>query len=202
MIHQKPIPAEELTAQLKILPLELALLFGLACCERMLPNYKKFQDQFEWGNSIEIRKIINEIWDTTQGKILPKKKINEYLRFCEENAPSSDNFDSELTTCAQNACFGLCNLLDFLIEKEIIHIVRAATSAIDSVDIFIQELEGMKPNSSTLEEEILTHRLMQTEIMYQAADLDLLKKFSKDKDMATLEFSKKWQNNNIGSIIG
>ena len=90
---------------------------------------------------------------------------------CESVAPDSEDCDSLYVSFAQDACFAVCGLLDFLLENKIDKVVQAAAYAIDSVDLFVQEIEGMAPDDPELEQKILTHRLMLRELSQQEKDL-------------------------------
>lgn len=148
-----------------------ALAFGVLCCERLLPNYLAFQQDSGWGDVTHVRNALNCATASIYGQKPVVDEVKSLSVACESEAPNSDDFASVYVTSAQDACFAVCNLLDFLLEADINKIVQVATYATDSVDLYVQEIEGMSPADPSLEQKILMHRLMQRELAQQEDDL-------------------------------
>lgn len=147
------------------------LVFGALCCERLLPNYEAFQLETGWGNYCTIRNALNFVWETLNSDTINPREVKYVLDSCEALVPHSDNFTSIYVTSAQDACFAVCSLLDFITADNVDRIVDVVTLAIESVDLFVQETEGMDPNDSELEQKILCHSLMQRELAQQDREL-------------------------------
>ena len=150
------------------------LAFGGACCERLLPNYRAFQTTANWGNVTVLRNALDFVWASIPTGQVSPAEVQIHIQKCEAMAPSSNDFDVLLVTAAQDACFSVCSLLDFILSADPKSIVQIATYATDSIDLFVQEIEGMAPGANDLEEKILTHPLMQKELVRQNMDLELL----------------------------
>jgi uncharacterized protein len=153
---------------------EQQLLFGTLCCERLLPNYMAFQRDAGAGDSGALRKSLDLIWLVLEQGQLAREDAEGAISACESAAPNSDDFSSLYVTAAQDACFAVCCLLDFLLEADVKRIVQAATYATDSVDLYVQEIEGYDPQDASLEQKILSHSLMQKELANQESDLKWL----------------------------
>jgi uncharacterized protein YjaG (DUF416 family) len=114
------------------------------------------------------------VWAHVYGEAQTNKEIVDANSACELAAPSSDDFTSIYVTAAQDACFAVCSLLDYVLENDIDKIVQAATYATDSVDLFVQEADGIEPGDPELEAKILGHPLMQRELERQDSDLEAM----------------------------
>lgn len=151
------------------------LVFGALCCERLLPNYLTFQKEAGWGDFAAVRKALDCVWVHVYGNAQQNAEIVDASSACELAAPSSDDFTSLYVTAAQDACFAVCSLLDYVLENDIDKIVQAATYATDSVDLFVQETDGIDPGDPELEAKILRHPLMQKELERQDSDLEAIR---------------------------
>lgn len=151
------------------------LVFGALCCERLLPNYLTFQKEAGWGDFAAVRKALDYVWAHVYGSAQQNAEIVDASSACELAAPSADDFTSLYVTAAQDACFAVCSLLDYVLENDIDKIVQAATYATDSVDLFVQETDGIEPGDPGLEAKILRHPLMQKELERQASDLEAIR---------------------------
>lgn len=151
------------------------LVFGALCCERLLPNYISFQRDSGWGDFAAVRKALDCVWAHVYGNAQQDAEIVDASSACELAAPSSDDFTSIYVTAAQDACFAVCSLLDYVLENDIDKIVQAATYATDSVDLFVQETNGIVPGDPELEAKILRHPLMQRELERQGSDLEAIR---------------------------
>jgi len=199
MKMQKFNAGELKLALLKMDPSRM-LAFGLLCAERMLPNYIAFQRQFGWGDTVKLQDALALASKVAFDQFSRPHNTNFLIESCESQAPSSDQFDSLLVTAAQDVCFAICCLLDFINDVDVEKIVQAATYSIDSIDLYVQEIEKMNPEDPRLEGKILLHPLMQEELKAQHCDLkdlllapelseDLLNKLrsnSKKKELGTL----------------
>ena len=151
------------------------LAFGAACCERLLPNYLAFQKESGWGNVGPIRDALNLVWLYLRGQqSTSQQEINNLIVSCEAAAPDSEIYETLFVTSAQDACFAICSLLDYLVKTDPDKIVQVARYATDSVDLYVQEIENMLPNDPELEQRILNHPLMQRELMKQEKDISFI----------------------------
>lgn len=157
--------------QLSQLDSQRQLAFGASCCERLLPNYEAFYIDTKWGDLGPIREALDLVWSSLEGQVHSPEIVVQSITLCENAAPDSEDFTSLYVSFAQDACFSVCGLLDFLLDNNVKEIVQAATYATSSVDLFVQEIENMRPNDPDLEQKILSHPLMQRELEKQQADL-------------------------------
>lgn len=163
-----------LRARLERLDAQAQLAFGASCCERLIPSYLAFQEEAGWGDVVILRKALNATWVSLVDLDLPASHAQTLLADCERIIPDSEDFDTLYASAAQDACLAVCSLMDFLLERDVDKIVDIAGFATDSVDLYVQEIEQIAPNTPDREERIRLHRLMQRELRKQEADLELL----------------------------
>jgi uncharacterized protein YjaG (DUF416 family) len=173
--------------------------FGALCCERLFPNYVAFQSEAQWGRPELLRQALDTVWLDLSGQVISLDEVRRLVEECEFVAPHSDDFDYLRVTSAQDACFAICSLLEHVLNPEPEMIVRIATYATDSVDLFVQEIENMKPNAPNLEEMILAHPLMQQELVRQAHDLEAVRQALAGEDsLPSLDALRR--NDEIGNL--
>jgi len=160
--------------RIRRLPSVAQLAFGCACCQRLLPNFFAFEQATGWGEVAVLRNAVEYVWNLLPFGVAEANQVHQHIERCEALAPRSDDFDSLLVTAAQDVCFSVCSLLDFVLHGDPKSIVQIATYATDSIDLFVQETENMAPGASDLEHRILMNPLMQKELKRQEADLVLL----------------------------
>ena len=163
--------ADSLRARLVKLDSNQQLLFGALCCERLLPNYMAFQQDTVEGDIMPIREALDFVWASLENESVDTQAVKSITTSCESVAPDSEDFESLYVSSAQDACFAVCGLLDYLIKSDVDKIVQAVTYATDSVDLYVQEIEHMVPGDPELEQKILDHHLMQRELAQQEKNL-------------------------------
>jgi len=167
--------------RLEALPSRNCVAFGLSCCERMLPNYLAFKRKVKWGDERPLQQALDELWKYVEGQVLDESTAKRLLAACEVVAPDSDDFSELLTGAAQEACFSICCILEYLLHGDVEQIAQVSSFAIDTLDLYISALlDGFStaaravPYNPEREERIRLHPLMQRELARQDADLKLL----------------------------
>lgn len=189
-----------LKERLKKLDSKRQIAFGALCCERLLPNYLAFQQDAGWGDVAPVRKALDSVWSFFYDQQLSSQEIKDVTASCEAAAPNSDDFVSLYVTSAQDACFAVCGLLDYLLENDVDKVVQAATYATDSVDLYVQEIEGLSPNDPQLEQKILMHRLMQRELVQQEDDLKAIELAPSMSREFINQRTASWNNNGKSNL--
>jgi uncharacterized protein YjaG (DUF416 family) len=163
--------SDQLKEKLSGFPATKQAAFGASCCLRLVPNYVFFRHQTGWRDEKPLVDALSLIWGWAEGGEVGNPR--ELTERCEALAPRSENFDTHLSTAAQDACFAVCAVLDFIGSggADTDRIVQAASYARDSVDLFVQEEEGMDSTDPELEQKILHHPLMHAELAAQESDL-------------------------------
>jgi len=169
-----PYDYDTLNARLEHLDERRQLAFGAVCCERLIWNYEAFSRDAGWGNVAPLRHALDRIWDYIGGAALDENDAGAALEACEAVVPQSEDHTSLYVTAAQDACFAVCALYDFVLDPQSDHIADVTRFATDSVDLYVQEIEQMRPNDPQLEQKIAEHKLMQRELAQQERDLNAI----------------------------
>ena len=184
------------------------LAFGASCCERLLPNYQMFHLETGYGGVQPLKDALGYAWirtSETRGEYANEAhaandKIYLLIRACENAAPQTEDFTSLYVTAAQDACFAICCCLDFLLDSDVEKITQVAAYATDSVDLYIQEIEALQPHDPNLEEKILSHFLMQRELLRQEEALRILESSAFLKVEARQQLSTTWDEDFSGNL--
>ena len=100
--------------------------------------------------------------------------LSELRRQCDAAAPDTEDFDSLIVSPALDASSAALSLLEYLNTSDLSRVGEVAALCCDSVDMYVQEIDGLNPGSKTLEADILKHPLMQRELKRQRDDLQRL----------------------------
>ncbi|MGA2278899.1 MAG: DUF416 family protein [Verrucomicrobiota bacterium] len=172
---------EVVQRRLEALSSRSRVAFGLSCSERMLRNYVAFKQKVKWGDERPLQQALDELWKYAEGQVLDESTAKRLLAACEVVTPDSDDFSELLTGAAQEACFSICCVLDYVQQKNPERIAQASAFAIDTLDLYISALlNGFSTtprgifNRAEHEEQIRLHPLMQRELARQDTDLKLL----------------------------
>jgi uncharacterized protein YjaG (DUF416 family) len=165
----------EVNRRVSALPWDRALAFGCACAHRLLWSYERFCEETADGDASPLAEALDLLWTAARTAAPPPRAECERLAAgVEAQAPNSEIHTSLLTTSAQDAVFAICSLLDYCVESTAEALVLTARYPCDSVDLYVQESEGMHPRAPDLEEQILQHPMMQQELARQERDLTAL----------------------------
>jgi uncharacterized protein YjaG (DUF416 family) len=142
---------ERLSDQLSLLPQDRLIGFGVNICERLLSDYIDFHHEFNWGDPEILKKSIQYAKDSVANTI-DEEKVNQLLADLEEVLPDIEEFTDPLGTYALNAGCAVFELLEYLIDPEIDHLLNISSTITDTIDFKLSELE-----TDLSEEEILNH---------------------------------------------
>ena len=142
---------DRLSKQLSVLPENRLIAFGLNICERLLSDYIDFYQEFNWGNPEILKESIQYIKDS-MGNEVDEEKVNQLLGKLEEVLPDTEEFTDPLGTYALNAGCAVFELLEYLIDPEIDHLLNISSVITDTIDFKLSELE-----TDLSEEELLKH---------------------------------------------
>jgi uncharacterized protein YjaG (DUF416 family) len=160
-----------LTKRLSSLSIQKRLAFMLFLCERMMPEFLRFAGDTGYGLSTYLESL-GKGWGYLEGKLEPDSYEN-LARRCLDGAPDTEDFDHILTSAALNAALSIGDLMLFLADQHIDHIVEAAGLARDTVAMYVDRTQSVPPVSLPLDR-IMKHPLVQQELRRQDEDLAFL----------------------------
>jgi len=143
------------------------------CCERSLPNYKRFSLHHNWGKFDVLQNALAKIWTWLEKQNDTDDLIALALQ-CEEQAPDTNQFESVYVSPALDSAISVSNTLREIVSSKGNYAFEVASLSRDTVDMYIQEIENLYPQDPDLEEKIRMHTLMQAELQMIYADLNYL----------------------------
>ncbi len=78
--------------------------------------------------------------------------------------PDTENFGTIFCSSALDAANSVSLMLEFILKNDVNHCVTVASLSIDTVDMYIQEMDHLEFNGPESEMKVLAHPLMQREL--------------------------------------
>lgn len=181
---------EVLRPRLSTLPVWKQNLFVLSIGERLLPNYHRFATEVG-ANRDFYRNALDAAWDalTGQGSEVDLKSV---VARATELAPDTEAYEHKLVSAALDAASVVVLLYEFMERPEVELVVQAASLARDSVDMCVQDVDGLQPTDPSLEQKILSHDWMQRELARQSDDIDFLSSLPADRQGGAKLAKQRW----------
>jgi len=171
---------EHLEVLLK-LPLNKQTAFAWLTCERLFRNYLYFYNITGFGDPSMIRAGIEYLSAHVLNDQIKISEIKDLLVQLEKNTPEPGNFDSWSASAALDTCSVLFESLNFLVDHLQKRLTTISTLAIDSVDMYIQEIENLDFSiDKDFQWKIDNHPLMKQEKAIQSG---LIKYLNTIKDL-------------------
>lgn len=173
--------------------------FMAYCCERMLPNYRSFQVDTGYGDIAPMRSALDIVWRWIENA-QPVPDSDVLASACEKQSPDTAEFSSIYTSAALDAATATAATLDALADVPAKSMIDVASLARDTIDLFVQETEGLDPNGADLERKIIENPLMQSELRTQRESLELLRNLHEERGKAGVDLQAKWSRLEQGSL--
>lgn len=182
----------------KLLPWQ-KVSFIASLAERSYPNYKLFSEACETGDAKQFRLSLDLFWESLTVK---NSKINFAIQLdrFEPIIPDLDKFDVYGVYPALDACVTLNSAFNSLVapDPDVNEAINASRVSIGTVASYIEALAGEELS----DEVIFAEELMQQELEFQQAVLDLLTvQKSPDSIKALRKFAINSGISNIGITL-
>ena len=128
----------EIKKQIEFLSYERRLEFAILIAKRLYFDYQKFSEVYNWGDPDLLMDGIN-ICQQSLSYFIDNNQINELLLKIDLIRPDMDDFGDELGSYALNASTAVYESLQFLIDKDQVHIYNITTYYTDTIYFRIQE---------------------------------------------------------------
>lgn len=180
------------------------VLFGYLSCRRLISNYHFFQKRNLWGKYDFLVNAIFNIRDFLTTNDFNIKHIEDFMQKIEETAPDSEDYPEVFSSFAIDATSCIFETYNIIICKNPLEsILNISTSSIDTVDIYIQELENLTDEENL--EDIINNNILMIE--EKRRQIEITKKlisfdnFS-NKNLNTIElFNETFDKPNLMMII-
>ena len=153
--------------KLKELDFAKQVAFAYLTCERLYPNYVYFSDNFSFGNPAVLRDAIDYLYHNLFEINPDKPKINLLIKNVDKNTPDTEDFTTILVSAALDTCTAINNSLSFLADKDFSKIEFISTYGIDTVSMYIQEVENIQLSKKEINQRVNKHPLMEKKIQTQ-----------------------------------
>ena len=164
-------------ASLKKLDRARRLLLGAIVAERLVPNYRRFEEATRRSNDAALRGYLDVAWENIGAVEINPVKVHALIAQCEHLMPSVDEQKSDKASMALDAVNAVCCLLEQIMTDSPEKVAEICAAAIDTIDMFLQrhDLVGVDVIDLEAERRILEHPLMQAELSRQRSDLDAVR---------------------------
>lgn len=192
----------KLKGGLRTLSIKQLVLFCNLNCEKMLPGYEVFSKKENWGDYAFFKNTIELVYDQLDGMI-EERNYQQLYETLELNSPDLEEFDDPAASYALDVCSAFEGLIQFLITKDIEQVFNNSEYCINTVDMFIQQKEGItyisSDNLNRVERIIAQDAYMIRELKRQS---NVLMELSKNNEInkSTIT-SLRELNNSFNSII-
>ncbi|TBO42712.1 DUF416 family protein [Pedobacter kyonggii] len=135
--------------------------FALDICERLQPEYTSFSENHNWGDANLLKECI-EFCRVGKGTMVNHSDIKFYLDKLDPNIPDMDDFGDFDSSYALNTSCVVCELLEYLSDKDKSHIFNISTYMTHTIDFKLSEADANLTN-----EELENHSDLIREWEYQ-----------------------------------
>jgi uncharacterized protein YjaG (DUF416 family) len=156
------------------------IAFMACCCERMLPNYRKFNSETGFGNPDVLAYALDIVWNWIESDKI-QCEIATLVMECEQQAPTTFDFSSPFTSAALDVANAIASTVEAIGDPTEDRAIEVASLSRDTVDLFVQQVDNLDPNATDLESKILGNAYMQDELRNQRKDLEKLISLSSDR---------------------
>lgn len=171
---------EKLDSALRSLPDWKRVAFMALCCERMLPNFRKFALEAGVADEQPLVAGLSAIWRWIEDKSLPSD-LGILLHACDSQAPVTEEHSSLFTSAALDCANAIAVTLEALAEPTVQRAIEVAGLARDSTDMFAQQTGNLDSVAPGFESMVLASAVVQRELTLQRRCLDYLQKASLDR---------------------
>ena len=155
------------------------VVFLISICESVYPNFLAFSKENQYSGKEILRSSIDLAWQNVKISMITADLSVQQLK-CEELAPDIEDFDTLLVSSALDAAVSVSLLMNYFSSHSVSTVVEAATLACDSVDMFVQDVENYDLSTPDSEALVLSHPLMQRELINQKETIEFLSNLNGD----------------------
>jgi uncharacterized protein YjaG (DUF416 family) len=161
-----------------VLPEGHQAVFAALTCEKLLYSIAKF-------DALEPRKVtqlyeecISALYSFVLGMPIDLVEYTKLKQDLESYCPDLDESKNEFSSYALDSFVAMFEALDFVINRNSKHIINCATSATDTVDMYVQMASKTEPPANELDAFIQASPFMIREVTRQSLLLNELMKAS------------------------
>ena len=148
------------------------LAFGLLVSERLLPYLYQFSVSHNRDDTA-FKEALNLAWNSLayEAKAVSAESARNE---CASSVPDTEDYDDPLVSHALNAALSICELVDFVTDNDIEHIVKVSNLAFDSIDLHLNNMTHSVITTPDDERRIQTDPLRKRELSAQRHDIEFI----------------------------
>jgi uncharacterized protein YjaG (DUF416 family) len=164
-----------LVKELERLPSPFRVVFAAASAERLVPAYTSFSRRTGRGDATTLAAVLERLWLDVQGNRMDARQVQEnvVMSLCLIPQEDSGPWVSE-QAWAEDAAAAVAYALRCRQNGQSQEAAWAARRAYEALDHFAIDQVGIDMNRAEAEEQVLSHPLVQAELLRQRRDLDEL----------------------------
>ncbi|MCP2042191.1 DUF416 family protein [Pontibacter sp. HSC-36F09] len=136
--------------------------FALNICHRLLPYYIKFFDEYNWGNIEALSEGIRFCEKLKNLKSVEKNVVQDLMQQIEEALTDTEEFEDG--SLALNASAAVLELVEYVLDKDLSHILNISSYMTDTIDFIARENVN---ELSVNHQELVKERKYQLELISQ-----------------------------------
>lgn len=159
------------------LPAPKQLAFMLLLCERMMPQLCEFAENT--GFDIGVYRECVELGWSSLLQTRDLRRYEDLAKICIDKAPDTEDFQHELTSSALDAALSVADLMSFLFDGNVDHIVEAASWARDTAFMSVESTISIDDAALALQQ-VNGHPLVQRELRQQEQDASFIERLPEE----------------------
>ncbi|MEQ8419634.1 MAG: DUF416 family protein [Arenibacter algicola] len=109
---------EQLIKNLDVLSLERKLDFAIEICEKLLPDYKAFYNEYKWGDLDSLADGLVLCKQNANGLDTDAKSIERLISEIEKITPDTEDFGEVSGSLALNSAGAISETLNFILDNK------------------------------------------------------------------------------------
>ncbi len=127
------------------------LSLAISVCEKLFVDYQDFYEENNWGDPGVLLEAI-KLCRLSQTDNVEEIHLKEALVKFDRITPDTEDFSN--ASYALNACVAICGTLEFIMDKEAMHVFNVGVCLTDTIDV------GVREEGDLTEEQIDEHPMM------------------------------------------
>ena len=149
------------------LPASHQAVFSALNCEKMLPSVAKFDEEELVPAINAFKKAVAGLYSFSLGQPIDLEAYQNLKDEIESFWPDLDESENDFASYAFDAFAAMTEALNFVLNRDSLHVTNCATAVLDTVDMYIQEASELEPPAAGLEDFIQASPFMKREVERQ-----------------------------------
>ncbi|HEV7333648.1 MAG TPA: DUF416 family protein [Flavisolibacter sp.] len=124
--------------QVYSLTYEEGLSLAVEVCKRLYFDYERFVSEVSWGDKDLLMDAI-QLCEQEKSHSVDKNIVEDMLTKVDAVTPDTEDFGSYLGSYALNAAASVYETLQFIIDRDLVHVYNIGTYLTDTIDFKIDE---------------------------------------------------------------